>query len=75
MSNNRLYLYDPESNEAIMLAKGYGNGWTMHATDDGIDDFLEGRDFPAAVDSDKPTKLQLRTEADLPADAIRKPSE
>lgn len=27
MANNRLYIYDPETNEAYMLAKTMGDGW------------------------------------------------
>jgi hypothetical protein len=30
MANNRLYLYDPENNTAVMVAKTFGSGWQTY---------------------------------------------
>lgn len=29
MANNRLYIYDDETGERILLAKSFGNGWAL----------------------------------------------
>lgn len=75
MANNRLYLYDPESNEAFLLAKSIGEGWYLsprHELDDimgRLEKWLELRDLSASVGNceNRRTQLQLMTEADLPA--------
>lgn len=79
MANNRLYLYDRESNEAFMLAKSSGEGW-YPAPRGELDDLMgrlrqwfELRDYGASYGNcfNGFTTLQLMTERDLPADAKR----
>jgi hypothetical protein len=76
MANNRLYIYDPESNEAFLLAKSIGEGWypsPRHELDDvmgRLERWFELRDFGAAYGNciNGKTQLVLMTEADLPVD-------
>ena len=79
MANNRLYLYDPESNEAFMLAKSIGEGWYLAPRGE-LDDIMgrlqrwfELRDYGASYGNcvNGLTGLKLMTEGDLPADAKR----
>jgi hypothetical protein len=64
MSLNRLYLYDPETNTAAMIARGYSVGWSDHGTTDHINEFFDGVDEYTG----EGTRLKLRTELNLPAD-------
>jgi hypothetical protein len=78
MANNRLYLYDPESNEAFMLAKSSGEGWSIwsrHELDDvmgRLERWFALRDYQASYRNcvNGLTTLQLMTDGDLPADAV-----
>lgn len=64
MALNRLFIYDPESNSAVCIAKGYSCGWGSN--EPYIDSWFSDNpeyDVPAS------TRYQLKTEGDLPADA------
>jgi hypothetical protein len=77
MANNRLFLYDPEANEAFMLAKSSGEGWyvwSRHELDDvmgRLERWCERRDVGASYGNclNGLTVLRLMTEGDLPAGA------
>lgn len=68
MANNRMYLYDNETNEAMMLAKSFGT-WTLWASEKDIQEFIDLRDFDSACNG-RPSKLSLKTEGELPADVV-----
>lgn len=63
MANNRLYILDTETNECIMLAKGFAM-WGCTTTEADLDRWFEARDMGAAQDC-CPTKLKLITEDEL----------
>ena len=66
MSTNRLFLYEPESNEAVCIAKGYSSGWITSGPQDHVNDFFERNiEFTGEIVG---TRYQLRTETDLPPD-------
>lgn len=67
MATNRLYLYDPESGEKLMLAKSMANGWYFKDTlPDDLAAWLEGKDIAASYGGTGSTSLRLLTEGDLP---------
>jgi hypothetical protein len=78
MANNRLFLYDPESHEAFMLAKSSGEGWYLalrYELDDmlaRLDQWFELRDLGASYGNcvNRLTSLRLMTEGDLPREAV-----
>lgn len=71
MANNRLFIYDPETNEAFMLAKSIGNGWFPELTDawfNRLASWLEFRDQLASYgNATETSRLQLLTENELPS--------
>lgn len=69
MSINRLFLYDPETNTAACIAKGYSPGWARHGTNDHINNFFEKVEEYTGQLPESGTRLQLKTEDDLPRDA------
>jgi hypothetical protein len=78
MANNRLYLYDPDTHEAFLLAKTLASGWYVNyrRAGDGpevgedLDGWFELRDVGASYGScAEPTRLRLCTEQDLPKGA------
>ena len=65
MASNRLFLLDPETNEAVCIAKGYSNGWVTGISH--VDDFLEEhQEFTGDIDK---TRFRLITEGEIPKDA------
>lgn len=67
MANNRLYLLDPEANEYVCLAKGFGT-WTVFDSEL-LEDFLCRHDFQGSTGGH--TTLRLLDEyAELPEDAL-----
>lgn len=64
MANNRLFIYDPVSNKAVCIAKGYASGWSTH-----LKPYLNGwmNDNPEHNAPDE-TRYQLRTEYNMPDD-------
>ena len=62
MSTNRLFIYDPEKNIAVCIAKGYTDGWATHTLINN-DFFDEAIEFTGQI---KSTRFELRTERDLP---------
>jgi hypothetical protein len=61
MSLNRLFIYDPESNSAVCIAKGYSSGWgtSIRYVDDWFDDNPE-------YNAPDKTRYQLVTENGMP---------
>ncbi len=69
MAINRLYIYDPETNLAVCIAKGYSTGWSTQGGNDHINQFYEdAKEFTGGLSEKKPTRYELRTEDDLPKD-------
>lgn len=66
MANNRLFLYNKESNTALYFAKGFGN-WDFCASKDEVNEFLNQNDFLAAAGVG-PSNISLVAEDALPND-------
>lgn len=63
MANNRLYLIDKETNEAVLLAKSFGSGWNLWPKEQELQDFLNSREGSDAWgNTDKSNNLFLITE-------------
>ena len=64
MANNRLFIYDPESNTAVCIAKMYSS-WSSGEPyiDSWFDENLE-------FEPVRSTRYQLKTESDLPPDVV-----
>ncbi|NIE67461.1 hypothetical protein [Burkholderia sp. Ax-1719] len=66
MANNRLYILDTETCEYVMVAKGFGNGWSWRRDSDELTEWLNsGENFVrdiGASDLAHQTKLVLVTE-------------
>ena len=77
MANNRLYLYDPETGDGVMIARGHGDGWCVYPELMlRLDEFFErlhenAPDGASFGISDSPTKLALIAENDPRFDSIR----
>lgn len=67
MASNRLYIYDPENNAAVCIAKGYSSGWYSHGSEEDVENlnnfFDEFEEFTTDIDT---TRYVLKTEAELP---------
>ena len=67
MSTDRLYIYDPVTNSALCIAKGYAVGWA--SGDDRMNEFFDYMDndpeFPGSLDQNNETRLELKTESTL----------
>jgi len=67
MAMNRLFIYDPETNSATCIAKGYRNGWLTFGDSSYQNNFYDNvLEFTGQIES---TRLQLKTETDLPNNA------
>lgn len=65
MSNDRLFIYDKETNTATVLAKGYPSGWLFVADQASVNEFFDGaREFSSF--NEKETRYELRREGSLP---------
>ena len=61
MSTNRLFMFDPETNEAVCIGKGYSNGWITGV--EYIDKWLDSHEeYTGAIDK---TRFRLITESEL----------
>lgn len=74
MANNRLYIYDPNTNKAVMIAKGWGSGfwdpsWMFDDESNKVINEFFAHCFDGSSISGQATKLRLATEKDLPHDA------
>lgn len=66
MATNRLFVYDPDTNTAVCIAKGYSNGWLTFGESDYQNKFYNNViEFTGGI---KSTRLQLKTEVDLPCE-------
>jgi len=69
MSTNRLYLYDPETESAVCIAKGYTSGWASGSGFGGINDFFDNvLEFTGSFNEKVNTRLELKTEDNLPSE-------
>ena len=75
MANNRLYIYDPNTNKAVFIAKNDCNGWYVpsylsnhNILQQTIDRFFEELEFEEGWEDKDETRLQLITEFQLPND-------
>lgn len=73
MANNRLYIFDPETNKAVIIAKRMGAEYSVPAlySEDNrlalsIDKFFKSIDHNAGYSDYDETKLELLVEAQLP---------
>ena len=63
MANNRLYLYDKNTNESIMLAKGLGGGWyTIDGFEEALNEWFNRNDLDGSYGNK--SSLVLLTEAE-----------
>ena len=63
MAENRLFIYDPDTNDAVCIGKGYVDGWRTHI--DYQDDWFDAHpEYNPTV-----TRFRLVTEHDIPPDA------
>lgn len=62
MANNRLYIEDTETGHAVLLAKGWGDGWSVWAEEDVLVRFLNVHDCDGARGGK--SSLRLVTEDD-----------
>jgi len=66
MSVNRLFIYDPDTNTAMCIARGYSTGWSMNGGREHSHLFFDrAEEFTGEIRS---TRYELRTERDLPDD-------
>ncbi len=65
MAINKLFIFDPKSNTAVSIAKGYSSGWFSGIKY--IDDWFDNMDNEYTGEIDK-TRFELKTENDLPDD-------
>ena len=65
MASNRLFIYDPISDMAVCIAKGYSNGWANHGTNDHVNAFYEAIE-PEFTGDITYSRLMLLTEVNLP---------
>lgn len=69
MASNRLFIYDPDNNVAICIAKGYSSGWYSCGLDKDVDNlnsfFDENEEYTTNIDA---TRYVLKTEMELPED-------
>ncbi|MEF3075180.1 hypothetical protein V2P20_09095 [Methylobacter sp. Wu1] len=64
---NRLFIYDPETNTAVCIAKGYSTGWSTSGDSEYMNEFYELiEEYPVSLSADNPTRLVLHTEETLP---------
>ncbi len=67
MSNNTLWMYDTEADEALLVGKSFGSGWSWRQNSEAIENWLRERDIPAGYGippDGTPTELTLLTEDD-----------
>jgi hypothetical protein len=70
MANNRLYIEDTETGERYLLAKGFGDLWSLSGDDDKLHDWLTTGDRDRLASDHGATKLRLVTEDTLHAETL-----
>ncbi len=71
MATNRLFIYDPETHTAACIAKGYISGWATGGGNDDLNAFFDGAvEFTGGFSGNNNTRLQLKTEDNLPDGCI-----
>jgi hypothetical protein len=68
MANSRLYVYDPDTNTAVVIGKTMGSGWHIWGgrTEGRLNAFYEGLDKNKGWGAPERTDLKLLTEQELP---------
>lgn len=61
MANDRLFLFDPATNRAVLLAKTWGVGWIYYGRDADIEAFMDDLREKGGADSE----LELKRESDF----------
>lgn len=70
MATNRLFIYDPETKTGACIAKGYSTLWSAQESIGHLNDFFEiAHEVTGGLSETNPTRLELRTEDNLPSDA------
>ena len=69
MANNRIFLFNKATKEAILLAKSFGNGWEIRETKKALAEFMSKDDWDSSCIGG-PSNLVLLTEDQLPEDVI-----
>ena len=64
MSTNRLFIFDPETNSAVCIAKGYSDEWLTGTQY--IDEWMA--DHPEYTGDIKKTRFKLLTEQEITKD-------
>jgi hypothetical protein len=64
MANNRLYIQDTETNESILVAKSFGDGWEWRVDPDELTNWLMNRDWAGQDVGAELTALKFITEYD-----------
>jgi len=62
VASNRLFIYDPDTNDAVCIGKGYSSGWSTNV--DYIDKWFDSHGEYTGDISE--TRFKLKTENDLP---------
>jgi hypothetical protein len=68
MANNRLFIYNKETNEAMLFAYSLGC-WELEACAEAINEFLSLDDWNSAC-SGGPSNLSLLTEDQIPGNVV-----
>jgi hypothetical protein len=64
MANNRLFIFNKESNQAMLFAKAFGE-WSCRVSADEVNEFLSIHDWDSACYG-SPSNFTLLTEDELP---------
>lgn len=77
MADNRLYIYDPETNKACGLAKHFGDGWYVsdsfskdNLLAKSLDKFFNELESNKGLSDYDGTELKLLVEGQLPKDVV-----
>ena len=64
MSCNRLFIYDPETNKAVVIAKGFSTGWMCAVDEETVNVFFdEAVEFTGGISK---SRFRLITEPEIP---------
>jgi hypothetical protein len=69
MANNRIFLFNKVTKEAMMLAKSFGRGWEIRETKKALEEFMSKDDWDSSCVGE-PSNLILLTELELPKDTV-----
>jgi len=71
MANSRLYIYDEDTNTAVMIAKTMGSGWRNRSdqVSEKLNEFFDGLEENQGYGMPDSTGLKIATEYEVPNDA------